>query len=327
MPISSGTPRRSGPGPSPRQIFRTLSMLEEQVPAVARSTRRSRSSGTRCAKASANASPPIFEMRAREVRETSNSCCPPKRSRHSRLPDGDVEASSLVEAAGGGRSRDAARSRRHLGRPFDGGRAPESSPVGPFPPTIRLGDRQDRPDGTATGTADDGGIRRMTAKPIEVQRAGLSAAVDRLSIHSTEWSCGRVLDEGLDLIARTARGRTPRCSTRSHPTACSSCAADRRRRRPCPTSCRSTGSPGPRSAQPPALPARRGRRSAAGLTGLRPDPRRSGVRSCLHLPILERSAPVGAVHLYWTEPRSQLGRPTRPLLRTLGRFLLARASA
>ncbi len=51
-----------------------------------------------------------------------------------------------------------------------------------------------------------------------------------------------------------------------------------------------------------------------------------GIRSCLHLPILERSAPVGAVHLYWTEPRLNWDDQRGRLLRTLGRFLLARAS-
>ena len=165
----------------------------------------------------------------------------------------------------------------------------------------------------------------MTANPTEVQRAGLSAAVDRLSTHSTEWSCERVLDEGLDLVRD--------CSW-ADASMLYAVAPDRvteLSRRPV--------SPWPTPAELPldwfpwglaplspqryllvedatALPVSPGSGETLGDLG---------IRSCLHLPILERSVPVGAVHLYWSEPRLHWDDERGRLLRTLGRFLLARA--
>lgn len=52
-----------------------------------------------------------------------------------------------------------------------------------------------------------------------------------------------------------------------------------------------------------------------------------GVRSCLHLPILERTVPIGALHLLWHEPRLAWDDDRGRLLRTLGHFLLTRAAA
>ena len=51
-----------------------------------------------------------------------------------------------------------------------------------------------------------------------------------------------------------------------------------------------------------------------------------GVRSCLHLPILERQRNIGALHLYWSEPRLVWDDDRGRLLRLLGRFLLGRRS-
>jgi GAF domain-containing protein len=49
-----------------------------------------------------------------------------------------------------------------------------------------------------------------------------------------------------------------------------------------------------------------------------------GARSCLHLPILERQRPIGALHLYWAEPHLAWDDRRGRLLRLLGRFLLER---
>lgn len=49
-----------------------------------------------------------------------------------------------------------------------------------------------------------------------------------------------------------------------------------------------------------------------------------GTTSCLHLPILERQRPVGALHLYWAEPHLGWDDERGRLLRLLGRFLLGR---
>ncbi len=166
----------------------------------------------------------------------------------------------------------------------------------------------------------------MAANGTEVQRAGLSAAVDRLSTHSTEWSCERVLDEGLDLVRD--------CSW-ADASMLYSVTPDR-----VVELCRRPVSPWSTPGQLPlgwfpwglaplnpqryllvedaaALPVQPG--SSATLGDL-------GISSCLHLPILERGAPVGAMHLYWNEPRLAWDDERGRLLRTLGRFLLARAS-
>lgn len=50
-----------------------------------------------------------------------------------------------------------------------------------------------------------------------------------------------------------------------------------------------------------------------------------GVASCVHLPVLERSQPVGALQLYWAEPLTAWNDDLGPTLRNLGRFLVARA--
>ena len=166
----------------------------------------------------------------------------------------------------------------------------------------------------------------MTAKPIEVQRAGLSAAVDRLSIHSTEWSCGRVLDEGLDLMRDCSWADASLLYSVTPERVLELC------RRP--PSASTLPDELPLDWFPwglaPLNPQRYLLVEDAAALPSSPDSDQTlgdlGIRSCLHLPILERSVPVGAVHLYWTEPRLNWDDQRGRLLRTLGRFLLARAS-
>ena len=50
-----------------------------------------------------------------------------------------------------------------------------------------------------------------------------------------------------------------------------------------------------------------------------------GVASCVHLPVLERQTPVGALQLFWGEPLSAWDDQLGPTLRNLGRFMVARA--
>ena len=167
----------------------------------------------------------------------------------------------------------------------------------------------------------------MTARPIEAQRAGLSAAVDRLSIHSTEWTCERVLDEGLDLVRDCSWADASLLYSVTPDRVVELC------RRP-PSA---TASPGelPLDWFPwglaPLNPQRYLLVEDATALPWSPDSDERlgdlGISSCLHLPILERSVPVGAVHLYWSEPRLNWDDERGRLLRTLGRFLLARASA
>ena len=50
-----------------------------------------------------------------------------------------------------------------------------------------------------------------------------------------------------------------------------------------------------------------------------------GVASCVHLPVLERQTPVGALQLFWGEPLAAWDDQLGPMLRNLGRFMVARA--
>ena len=58
------------------------------------------------------------------------------------------------------------------------------------------------------------------------------------------------------------------------------------------------------------------------------DPRTSqtlgerGVRSCVHLPIVERQQLLGALQLYWSTPRQTWDDSSGQILRSLGRLLL-----
>lgn len=165
-------------------------------------------------------------------------------------------------------------------------------------------------------------------------RGGLSAAVERLSANAAEWGTQRVLDEGLDLI---------RDSTWADVSILYQIGVEEVRavaRRP------GGGvdeSDVPVAGLPEVLPLEWFPWGLAPLspkrflliddaTQLPAAPRSEsvgelGMQSCLHLPIRERSRPLGAIHLYWAEPRlawdDDLGRS----LRMLGRFLLATATA
>ncbi|MHB1139261.1 MAG: GAF domain-containing protein, partial [Microthrixaceae bacterium] len=52
-----------------------------------------------------------------------------------------------------------------------------------------------------------------------------------------------------------------------------------------------------------------------------------GISSCLHLPILERQQPIGALQLFWAEPRLVWDDEQGRILRSLGRFLLRCAAS
>ena len=45
----------------------------------------------------------------------------------------------------------------------------------------------------------------------------------------------------------------------------------------------------------------------------------------MHLPVLERQTPVGALQLFWGEPLAAWDDQLGPTLRNLGRFMVARA--
>jgi GAF domain-containing protein len=167
-----------------------------------------------------------------------------------------------------------------------------------------------------------------------IQRSGaggrLSAAVERLSQHARDWPAHRLLDEGLDLV---------RDSTWAEISILHSVGPDGIRvvaRRPDPGE---SGSRVPGADIPSTLPAGwfpwglgpvnpRRFLLVEDATSLPVGPGRSptvaalGMRSCLHLPILERQTPLGALHLYWSEPRLAWDDDHGRLLRTLGRFLL-----
>jgi len=169
-----------------------------------------------------------------------------------------------------------------------------------------------------------------------VQRSGtgrgLGAAVARLSDHAEEWGGERLLDEGLDLV---------RDSTWADVVLLHSVERDRVRvvaRRP-----GRAGFDGSHSGPdlPDLVP---GDWFPWGLAPVRPkrfllvddasllpvspggpSVGDLGLRSCAHLPINERGRPVGALHLYWAEPRLAWDDDHGRLLRTLGRFLLSTA--
>lgn len=168
--------------------------------------------------------------------------------------------------------------------------------------------------------------------------SGLSAAFERLSVHADEWGPERVMCEGLDLV-RDA----------SWADECRLYAIDDERvrevaARPTPIQPRDPdGVPldwfpwglapvSPRRfllvAEADLLPSAPPRPTDDGAAR---DPVPTlgelGTCSCLHLPILERQRPIGALALYWAEPRLAWDDERGRLLRLLGRFLLGRCSA
>lgn len=156
--------------------------------------------------------------------------------------------------------------------------------------------------------------------------SGLSAAFDRLSAHADDWGPERVMCEGLDLVRDASWADACRLYSMHDDTAFEVAA------RPSPTVPRD-GDGLPLSWFPwglaPVNPRRyllisdaAGLPSAPGAAGCLGD---DGTTSCLHLPILERQRPIGALHLYWAEPHLGWDDERGRLLRLLGRFLLDRA--
>lgn len=170
-----------------------------------------------------------------------------------------------------------------------------------------------------------------------VQRSGtgrgLSAAVERLSAHAAEWGTERLLDEGLDLVRDSTwadvcvlfavHDAGVRVVARRPGGADEHTGVDRS------------------ISLPDVLPADWFPWGLAPLNVQRyvlvddasllptvpagPTVGEMGMRSCLHLPILERQVPVGALHLYWAEPRLAWDDDHGRLLRTLGQYLLGAA--
>lgn len=153
--------------------------------------------------------------------------------------------------------------------------------------------------------------------------AGLSAAFERLSTHSSEWEPRRVMDEGLDLVRDASWADS--CSLYEVDEVRAVEVASRPRLDDDPVTVGVEWFPwglAPVAAErfllvqdATALP-----RSPDGDVFLGD----LGIRSCLHLPILERQRAIGALHLHWTSPRLVWDDDRGRLLRVLGRFLLSR---
>ena len=154
----------------------------------------------------------------------------------------------------------------------------------------------------------------------------LSAAIDRLTAHAGDWSTHRLLDEGLDLV-RDASWADAGALLRID----ADTAATVHGR---PVDAVAPGGP-VRPEVPvdwfpwglaPVSPDRFLLVDDARTLPVSPDGDETlgdhGVRSCLHLPIRERGAPVGALHVLWSEPRLAWDDDRGRLLRSLGRFLL-----
>lgn len=154
---------------------------------------------------------------------------------------------------------------------------------------------------------------------------GLSAAFGRISQHADEWGPDRVLCEGLDLARDASWADECRLYAIRDELAVEVAA------RPTPVAPRDPDGL-PLTWFPwglaPVSPRRYVLVSDASI--LPSDPTGStslgdcGTSSCLHLPILERQRPVGALHLLWSEPHLAWDDERGRLLRLLGRFLLSR---
>jgi len=154
----------------------------------------------------------------------------------------------------------------------------------------------------------------------------LSAAVDRLTAHAGDWSTQRVLDEGLDLVrdCSWADGSALHATRGDGVVAlCRRPATDEDRHDESPADWFPWGL-APVSPRRFIFVEQAGNLSAspAGPTTLG----ELGISSCLHLPILERDQPIGALQLFWTEPRLVWDDDSGQILRSLGRFLLGRAA-
>lgn len=159
----------------------------------------------------------------------------------------------------------------------------------------------------------------------------MTAAFERLSDHADEWGPERILCEGLDLIRDSSWADECRLYAVHPGTAAAVEVAARpgpsggraARRAPVPTDWFPWGlaPANPRRylliADAAALPAAHEGTSTLGDEGF---------ASCLHMPILERQRPIGAMQLYWREPRLAWDDQRGRLIRLLGHFLLTRCT-
>lgn len=158
----------------------------------------------------------------------------------------------------------------------------------------------------------------------------MTAAFERLSEHADEWGPERVLCEGLDMIRDTSWADECRLYSVRADTASAVEVASR----PSPSGVREANS---REVAPadwfpwglaPVNPRRFLLITDAATLPASPGAictlGDAGFASCLHLPILERQRPIGALHLYWREPHVEWDDQRGRLMRLLGHFLLTR---
>ena len=166
---------------------------------------------------------------------------------------------------------------------------------------------------------------------------GLSASVDRLTAHATDWSTRRLLDEGLDLV---------RDASWADACALFRVGSDEVTVLHARPALRVDGSTlDPEAPLPPVCAVVPTGWFPWGLAPIQADrfvlvddARRLPaspvdgatlgslvVRSCLHLPLRQRGRMVGALQVFWSEPRLAWDDDRGRLLRTLGRFLLTSA--
>ena len=157
----------------------------------------------------------------------------------------------------------------------------------------------------------------------------LSAAIDRLTDHASDWTTPRLLDEGLDLVRDAAWA--------------DACALVRSEGdRVVPVHSRPLDATVPGGPVPPAVPdtwfpwglapvhADRfllvdDARTLPATPEGSPTLGELGIRSCLHLPLRTRGAALGALLVFWSEPRLEWDDDRGRLLRSLGQFLLTRS--
>ena len=154
------------------------------------------------------------------------------------------------------------------------------------------------------------------------ESASLSAQVARICRQANDWSPVRVLDEGMDLLRDATWA--DRCTLLRVDG--EGAAAEVARR---PASVGVDGEDQPADWFPWGLAPLNAKRfvlvsDATHLASAPDGPTfgELGVASCVHLPILERQRTVGAIQLFWCEPRLAWDDDRGRLLRVLGRFLL-----
>lgn len=149
---------------------------------------------------------------------------------------------------------------------------------------------------------------------------GLSSAFERLADHADRWCPSRLMDEGLDIardaawadsVALLARRDDQMVQLGTRPL-------------------HQVDAGGPMTWFPwglaPVNPRRflliadaRALRFASSGRSTFED---LGIRSAMHMPLVERGQPIGALQLHWKAPRLAWDDERGPLLRLLGRFLI-----